>query len=63
MLIKHTLIFGMLLIGFWFNAILRVGPNAVTGKPENWRRLRLYATLMWVAGALVLLLTAAGQTY
>ncbi len=61
MLIKHTLIFAMLVIGFWFNALLRVGPNVATGTPENIRRLRLYANLMSGCGALVLLLTAVGQ--
>jgi hypothetical protein len=34
MLVKHVLILGMIAIGFWFNAILRVGPmlNSNTGQ-------------------------------
>jgi hypothetical protein len=63
MLIKHTLILAMLAIGFWFNAMLRVGPNSAAGTPENIARFRLYANLMSMCGALVLLLTAIGQVY
>jgi uncharacterized membrane protein len=63
MLVKHTLIFAMLAMGFWFNGIQRVGPNAAAGKPDNVRRLRLYADLMSICGVLVLLLTAIGQVY
>ena len=63
MLIKHALVFAMLAIGFWFNAILRVGPNSAAGKPESISRLQLYANLMSICGVLVLLLTAIGQVY
>jgi uncharacterized membrane protein len=61
MLIKHTVVFVMLVIGFYFNAMLRVGPNSAAGKPENIARMRQYANLMSLCGAVVLLLTAVGQ--
>ena len=63
MLVKHILIFGMIGLGFWYNAFLRVGPmmasnnNAALGI----RRFRLYSNLMMTSGVLVLLLTALAQ--
>ena len=63
MLVKHILIFGMIGLGFWYNAFLRVGPmmasnnNAALGV----RRFRLYSNLMTISGVLVLLLTALAQ--
>jgi uncharacterized membrane protein len=63
MMVKHVLIFGMIALGFWFNAILRVGPmmssnnNAELGV----RRFRLYSNLMAISGVVVLLLTAFAQ--
>jgi uncharacterized membrane protein len=63
MLVKHILVVGMIGLGFWFNAILRVGPmmssnnSAELGK----RRFRTYSNLMAISGVLVLLLTALAQ--
>jgi uncharacterized membrane protein len=63
MLVKHLLILGMIVIGFWFNAILRVGPmmRSNSGASQAVIRFRLYANLMAISGMLVLLLTALAQ--
>ena len=63
MLIKHLLILGMIGIGFWFNAVLRVGPmmRSNNGAKQATLHFRLYANLMTISGLLVLLLTALGQ--
>jgi uncharacterized membrane protein len=63
MLIKHILILGMIAAGFWFNAIMRVGPvlTSKTGSAQAFNRFRLYVNLMAIAGVLVLLLTAFSQ--
>ena len=63
MLVKHVLIMGMILAGFWFNAILRVGPMlfSKTGSSQAMERFRLYNTGMAITGVLVLLLTAISQ--
>ncbi len=54
MLVKHVLIFAMLALGFWSNAILRVGPQASA-------RFRGYINWMAATGAAVLLLTGIAQ--
>ena len=63
MLIKHLLILGMIALGFWFNAILRVGSmmRSNNGAEQAMLRFRLYANLMAISGVLVLLLTALAQ--
>jgi uncharacterized membrane protein len=63
MLIKHILIVGMIVMGFWFNAILRVGPmmSSNSGVDQAIIRFGLYSKLMAVSGVLVLLLTAVAQ--
>ncbi|MEW6028957.1 MAG: hypothetical protein ACOYZ8_18170 [Chloroflexota bacterium] len=63
MLMKHILILAMIAAGFWFNAILHVGPLLVsnTGAARASGLMRLYANLMALAGVLVLLLTAFSQ--
>jgi uncharacterized membrane protein len=63
MLIKHILILGMIAAGFWFNAIMRVGPmlSSKTGSEQASNRFRLYVNVMAIAGILVLLLTAFSQ--
>lgn len=63
MLVKHILIVGMAIMGFWFNAILRVGPMMMSnrGADRAQRRFRLYTNLMAISGILVLLLTAIAQ--
>lgn len=63
MLVKHLIIVGMIGMGFWFNAVLRVGPmmRSNGGAEQATRRFRLYASLMAISGILVLLLTAIAQ--
>jgi hypothetical protein len=63
MLVKHILIVGMNGLGFWFNAILRVGPMMSSNNSAEVaiRRFRLYSNLMAISGILVLLLTALAQ--
>lgn len=63
MLVKHVLIVGMIGLGFWFNALLRVGPmmSSTNNAPLGIRRFRMYSNLMAVCGVLVLLLTALAQ--
>lgn len=63
MLVKHILILGMIAAGFWFNAILRVGPmlGSKTGSAQAFNRFRLYVNVMAITGGLVLLLTAFSQ--
>ena len=63
MLVKHLLLVGMIGMGFWFNAILRVGPmmSSNTGAGQAVARFRQYSNLMAIAGVLVLLLTAVSQ--
>ncbi|MBI5952271.1 MAG: hypothetical protein HY865_11485 [Chloroflexi bacterium] len=63
MLVKHFLIVGMIVAGFWFNAILRVGPmlSSKNGSNQAFDRFRLYVNGMATTGILVLLLTALSQ--
>ncbi|HUE97931.1 MAG TPA: hypothetical protein VMN99_01680 [Anaerolineales bacterium] len=63
MLVKHLLIVGMIGLGFWYNAFLRVGAMMASNNNAELgiRRFRLYSNLMAVAGVLVLLLTALAQ--
>ena len=63
MLVKHILILGMLAMGFWYNAVLRVGPlmSSNTGAMQAVERFRSYANMMAISGILVLLLTALAQ--
>jgi uncharacterized membrane protein len=63
MLIKHVLILAMLAIGFWFNAILRVGPMMRSNNSADLAlsRFSLYSNLMAITGLVVLLLTALAQ--
>jgi len=62
MLIKHLLILAMIAMGFWFNAILRVGPMLSSNNSEQAvTRFRKYVNAMAVCGVLVLLLTALAQ--
>ena len=63
MLVKHILILGMIAAGFWFNAILRVGPMlfSKTGSAQAMDRFQLYNNFMAITGVLVLLLTAVSQ--
>lgn len=63
MLAKHVLIIGMIAMGFWFNAILRIGPlmSSNTGAAQAISRFRWYVNVMAICGVLVLLLTALSQ--
>lgn len=63
MLVKHVLILVMIGAGFWFNAILRVGPMLSSRNSAElaYARFRQYVNLMTVSGVLVLLLTALAQ--
>jgi uncharacterized membrane protein len=63
MLIKHLLVIGMIVAGFWFNAILRVGPmlSSKSDPVDAFHRFRYHVNVMAVAGVVVLLLTAIAQ--
>lgn len=62
MLVKHILVIAMIALGFWYNAILRVGPMMSSNNPEQAIvRFRKYVNVMAVCGLLVLLLTALAQ--
>ena len=63
MLIKHIVILGMIALGFWFNAILRVGPMMGSNNSAQLgiQRFRTYSNLMAISGVIVLLLTALAQ--
>jgi len=63
MFAKHILVFAMLALGFWFNAILRVGPMMSSNNNAELgiKRFRSYSNLMTISGILVLLLTALAQ--
>jgi uncharacterized membrane protein len=63
MLVKHLLVVGMIGLGFWFNALLRVGPMMASNNSAELgiRRFRTYSSLMAISGLLVLLLTALAQ--
>jgi uncharacterized membrane protein len=63
MLVKHILILGMIGMGFWFNALLRVGPlmSSNCGAEQALARFRQYSNLMAITGTLVLLLTSIAQ--
>ena len=63
MLVKHILILGMIVLGAWFNGLMRVGPLASsnTGGEAAIARFRSHANIMAAAGVVVLLLTALSQ--
>ncbi len=63
MLVKHLLIVVMIGAGFFFNAILRVGPllSSNNGAEQSYKRFKLFTNIMAISGVLVLLLTAFAQ--
>jgi len=63
MLVKHLLIVVMIGAGFFFNAILRVGPmlRSTNGAVQAYARFKLFTNIMAISGVLVLLLTALAQ--
>lgn len=65
MLIKHVVIAVMVGLGFWYNAILRVGPrlSSNTSAASAINSFRQHTYWMASLGAIVLLLTAISQTY
>jgi uncharacterized membrane protein len=63
MLVKHLLIMAMIALGFFYNAVLRVGPmmSSNNGVEQAIARFGLYSKLMAGCGVLILLLTAIAQ--
>ena len=63
MLVKHLLIMAMIALGFWYNAVLRVGPmmSSNNGAEQAIARFGIHSKLMAGCGVLVLLLTALSQ--
>jgi uncharacterized membrane protein len=63
MLIKHLVIVVMIGLGFWFNAVQRVGPvlRSNTAAAQGVEKFRQYCNAMAVGGVLVLALTALSQ--
>ncbi len=63
MLVKHLLILVMIGVGFWFNAVLRVGSmmSSSSSASQALTQFRLYVSVMAISGGLVLLLTALAQ--
>ena len=53
----------MIGMGFWFNAIQRVGPlmSSNTGAQQAFARFKWYSNAMAICGVLVLMLTAFAQ--
>lgn len=63
MFTKHILVFVMIALGFWFNAIWRVGPMMSSNNSAELgiKRFRSYCNWMTILGVLILLLTALAQ--
>ena len=63
MLIKHILVLVMIALGFWYNAILRVGPMMSSNNNVDKAIIHFgqYSKRMAILGVLVLLLTAFAQ--
>jgi uncharacterized membrane protein len=63
MLIKHLFIVVMIALGFWFNALQRVGPamRSNSGAAQGVAKFRQYSNLMAICGVIVLALTALSQ--
>ena len=56
MLVKHLVVVAMIVIGFWFNAIKRVGQDlrSYPNDPQRMARFRRYINVMTICGVLVL---------
>lgn len=63
MLVKHGLMVVMFALGFWFNAVVRVGTllRSNSGAAQGLAQFRVYSHAMSVCGIGVLLLTAIAQ--
>lgn len=64
MLAKHIVIVLMILFGFWFNAIKRVGKCmlSTSNAAAAYLRFKRYILTMSLLGLIVLILTGIGQT-
>ena len=63
MLVKHVLVLAMIALGFWSNAIQRLGPlmSSNTGAAQAIDRFRSHVNTMAILGILILLLTCLAQ--
>lgn len=63
MLVKHVVVLMMIAVGFWANAVKRVGHDlrSYPNDAERLARYRRYVTAMTICGILVLVLTAFAQ--
>jgi hypothetical protein len=63
MLIKHIVILVMIALGFWYNALQRVGPamRSNSGAAQGVAKFRQHSNIMAICGVLVLTLTALSQ--
>ncbi len=63
MLAKHIIILVMIGLGFWFNALQRVGQamRSNSGAAQGVAAFRRYSNIMAICGVLVLALTALSQ--
>ncbi len=63
MLIKHIVILLMVVLGFWFNAIKRVGAGmlSTSNAEAGYVQFKRYCVWMMVSGVVVLVLTGVGQ--
>jgi uncharacterized membrane protein len=63
MLAKHIVILTIIVLGFWFNAIKRVGPAmlSTSNAAAGLLRFKRYCSWMSACGILVLFLTGIGQ--
>ncbi len=63
MLVKHLVVLAMIAAGFYYNAIVRVGPRVRTDgdTAQAIARFRRHANIMAVMGIVILLLTAISQ--
>jgi len=63
MVVKHIVVLAMIVIGFWYNAVKRVGQDlrSYPGDAQRLARFRRYVDVMTICGVLVLVLTALAQ--
>ncbi len=63
MLLKHVFVIAMVGLGWWFNAVMRVGPMASSPNSgaQAFERFRSHANVMAGLGVAVLLLSAFSQ--
>lgn len=63
MLVKHLVILVMIGLGFWYNALQRVGPTMRSNNAaaQGVAKFRQYSNIMAICGVIVLALTALSQ--